>query len=396
MSTHPVLTRRPGFTLIELLVVIAIIAILAAILFPVFAKAREKARQTACLNNQKQVVTGVLMYAQDHEELLPAAESVWGDLQLGAKILVCPTKGTKTPNGYGYNNAVANQALGDLPNVERMLLSADWQAGSGGTVANVIYDGRNVDKRHGGKLIAAYCDGHVEIGKTHGLWPALTTISFWVSAETVTLRGGTNFVSTMTDKSNSGHDAVQATDANQPELKTTGGPDNRPFLYFDGVNGVVPTGTGDVLPLTGSFKIAEYHLITQYRTTTWGGANYVTWMDSTSGTGFPSTQEGGTGFRQDTLPRNGACWKNGQAIARGDTAADFCLHRFAPINQWMLLSMQVNGPTENRTYSLGAKPSKADSFGDLNIAEVVAFSSDLTADQRADLFSYFRTKYNLP
>src|SRR5438105_3723205 len=54
--------RRNGFTLIELLVVIAIIAILAAVLFPVFAQAREKARQTACLNNQKQLATAIGLY----------------------------------------------------------------------------------------------------------------------------------------------------------------------------------------------------------------------------------------------------------------------------------------------------------------------------------------------
>ncbi len=63
--------RRRGFTLIELLVVIAIIAILAAILFPVFARAREKARQTSCLSDHKQIALGVLMYAQDYDEMLP-------------------------------------------------------------------------------------------------------------------------------------------------------------------------------------------------------------------------------------------------------------------------------------------------------------------------------------
>jgi prepilin-type N-terminal cleavage/methylation domain-containing protein/prepilin-type processing-associated H-X9-DG protein len=62
---------RSGFTLIELLVVIAIIAILAAILFPVFAQVREKARQTSCLSNQMQVALGVLMYAQDYDETFP-------------------------------------------------------------------------------------------------------------------------------------------------------------------------------------------------------------------------------------------------------------------------------------------------------------------------------------
>ncbi len=64
--------QRSAFTLIELLVVIAIIAILAAILFPVFAQARAKARQTACLSNLKQIGTGLMMYTQDNDECYPS------------------------------------------------------------------------------------------------------------------------------------------------------------------------------------------------------------------------------------------------------------------------------------------------------------------------------------
>ncbi len=64
-------SRRLAFTLIELLVVIAIIAILAAILFPVFARAREKARQSSCASNLKQLALGLMQYAQDYDETYP-------------------------------------------------------------------------------------------------------------------------------------------------------------------------------------------------------------------------------------------------------------------------------------------------------------------------------------
>jgi prepilin-type N-terminal cleavage/methylation domain-containing protein/prepilin-type processing-associated H-X9-DG protein len=67
--------KRYGFTLIELLVVIAIIAILAAILFPVFASARERARTTTCLSNEKQIALAVIMYVGDYDETFPYADA---------------------------------------------------------------------------------------------------------------------------------------------------------------------------------------------------------------------------------------------------------------------------------------------------------------------------------
>ena len=109
--------RRRGFTLIELLVVIAIIAILAAILFPVFAKAREKARQSSCLSNVKQLMTAVLSYTQDYDEKFPLARmhgradggnywyQVIAPYVKNAQIFVCPSKQTGIGfcGGYGWN-----------------------------------------------------------------------------------------------------------------------------------------------------------------------------------------------------------------------------------------------------------------------------------------------------
>ena len=74
MGSHRYAGRR-GFTLIELLVVIAIIAILASILFPVFSRAREKARETTCRSNLRQIGVAIQMYASDYDGLLPLANS---------------------------------------------------------------------------------------------------------------------------------------------------------------------------------------------------------------------------------------------------------------------------------------------------------------------------------
>ena len=108
------LRRGRGFTLIELLVVIAIIAILAAILFPVFAQARDKARSAACLSNLQQIGKALMMYAQDYDEKTtwfwnsgaaaagkdPLA-GYWYQLLLpytkNAQVFICPSVGTRGP-----------------------------------------------------------------------------------------------------------------------------------------------------------------------------------------------------------------------------------------------------------------------------------------------------------
>jgi prepilin-type N-terminal cleavage/methylation domain-containing protein/prepilin-type processing-associated H-X9-DG protein len=81
--------KRAGFTLIELLTVIAIIAILAGILFPVFAKAREKALTTQCTSNMKQLVTALLMYAGDYDQRLPSGGNGYSTNSRGSDWVRC-------------------------------------------------------------------------------------------------------------------------------------------------------------------------------------------------------------------------------------------------------------------------------------------------------------------
>ncbi len=153
-----------GFTLIELLVVIAIIAVLAAILFPVFARAREKARQTTCTSNQRQIDAAVAMFVQDHEETLPTSSTVWNDLNVDAGVLICPTAGKTQTNGYGYNSVLSGKALGTIAVPNQTLLTAD--ANNGSTLIN--YPDNDIAVRHSKGFIAAFADGHVELIKSPG------------------------------------------------------------------------------------------------------------------------------------------------------------------------------------------------------------------------------------
>ncbi len=156
-------TRR-GFTLIELLVVIAIIAVLAAILFPVFAKAREKARQTQCANNVRQICIGIQIAAQDGGDKYPASDQVWSAIKLDQGVMYCPTFGKKE-KGYGYNFFVSNKALNDenLPyQPQDLMLVADAVPEANG----VFKFTEDLSLRHDGKATAGYADGHVGPIKT--------------------------------------------------------------------------------------------------------------------------------------------------------------------------------------------------------------------------------------
>jgi prepilin-type N-terminal cleavage/methylation domain-containing protein/prepilin-type processing-associated H-X9-DG protein len=196
----------PGFTLIELLVVIAIIALLAAMLFPVFARAREKARQTSCANNIRNLGTAILMYTQDYDEKLPlaayavgASVFTWHDLTdpyaRNTQIWYCPSSSLELADGngqptthYGYNaryltdiaanfsNAIGHTAVSiaaiNRPAETVMLTDAKSSVVSGWcgdegkfllapSAANADCWGRPNPLHNAGSNVA-YIDGHVK------------------------------------------------------------------------------------------------------------------------------------------------------------------------------------------------------------------------------------------
>ncbi len=222
---------RKGFTLIELLVVIAIIAILAAILFPVFARAREKARQSSCLSNMKQLTLGMLMYAQDYDERLPMCRypdtpfypspvdgvlctfswvQVTYPYVKNAQVLECPSDNYARPvytNGsttnmskysyarnYGYFNGDKKRVmdahklaefaepagtimLGEAKDCNRCgPRIANWPAG-GGSVSVDELMGSYIYPRHNGGMNFSFHDGHAKWSKYGG------TPARWYSME---------------------------------------------------------------------------------------------------------------------------------------------------------------------------------------------------------------------
>ncbi|OPZ86554.1 MAG: Fimbrial protein precursor [bacterium ADurb.Bin429] len=178
---------RKGFTLIELLVVIAIIAILAAILFPVFARAREKARQNTCLNNQRQIVLAVSMYVQDNnEKFFPDTGTQAWSVKLvdynGPSIYDCPTltgNGSNIAPEYGFNSNLFGKSMGKVASPSQAVMVIDLKkkyfkdnySVSGATAADAI------DDRHNQSFCAGCVDGSVKTIVAKGTDPATALYS---------------------------------------------------------------------------------------------------------------------------------------------------------------------------------------------------------------------------
>lgn len=196
--------KRAGFTLIELLVVIAIIAILASILFPVFSRARGKARQAACMSNMKQISLAIISYASDYDNCTPCWDTnetatplnnhnTWDAVIMpymkNTQILVCPDNkwNRDTPTtpanignqsgpkrGYAIARYAANMDQDSPPNPTMTVLLTEKGAYTPGTMCDAPaeycqqsgydanYGSSGTDFRHNGGNNFAYLDGHAK------------------------------------------------------------------------------------------------------------------------------------------------------------------------------------------------------------------------------------------
>lgn len=210
-----------GFTLIELLVVIAIIAILAAILFPVFARARENARKSTCQNNLKQIGTAIMQYTQDYDEKVPCCRMGDGPNPLdgnkiqtltwaviiqpylkNVNVLTCPSNPTTDTSGWanygqsgGFKHHYGYPTTGD----NTQTAGFSYQPGGNGASLAMIqspaqtlqivessvnspdvagWNSQNVFYGHSGMANFLFCDGHVKTMKWIGVYTPVCMFRF--------------------------------------------------------------------------------------------------------------------------------------------------------------------------------------------------------------------------
>ncbi len=147
---HPIVGERArGFTLVELLVVIAIVAVLAALLLPVLARARERARIVTCTSNEHQLAIAVLIYAQDHDETFPTGD--WQGTLGGGEVLRCPT--TASLQSYGLTMQLDGAALGQVRDPVKTVMVAESSSAWLGCYHPVL-------RPHQDSCLWTFVDGH--------------------------------------------------------------------------------------------------------------------------------------------------------------------------------------------------------------------------------------------
>jgi prepilin-type N-terminal cleavage/methylation domain-containing protein/prepilin-type processing-associated H-X9-DG protein len=384
-------SSKRGFTLIELLVVIAIIAILAAILFPVFARAREKARQTSCTSNQRQIAAAIQIYAQDHDDELPGTANVWSNISVDPGVLICPTKGKSATNGYVYNNVMGGYALGMINDPSEQFLTSDGNANPT-TNTNIAMTGNDIDLRHSGQAIFSYADGHV--GATNVLpFPFIRGMIAWWKAD-AGVEMTSSKVTTWKDQCGT-YDLTPPTAANQPAF-VNNACNGLPALYFNGVTDGV---NNSYLKCVKSITFGTMVIVANY-TASQTFTEYVGLVTNDTRNSFMWRAENGQSVWR-TLPTNYG-GDNGDGITQNQMWISQVQKKdYSPVAIFKVMTGNYGCPTPatatQKTWT-GVALGWADGNARVwkgNIAELIIFSNNLSVSDRNTVEKALRNKYRI-
>ncbi len=397
-----------GFTLIELLVVIAIIAILAAILFPVFARAREKARQTTCLSNQRQIAASFSIFTQDHDESFPSVKTVWTDIKVDQGVLKCPTAGTSITNAYVYNADLSEKAIGKIDDPTKKTLTGDgFHAATpealpiAATENNCAYSSADFLYRHSNMVVLSYVDGHASISKDtppSGLGTPELTVKDQLIAFYDAGKGITSAAGVVSEWANQGTlticKATVSSGSTGPTVNATG-INGYPTLLFN--------GTSNCMGVQADIPETNYTEIIAFKTSSSSSGAMIAATDSNNyGASNHDRQFGFSGGKIASR-----VW-NDETITSASTSNDSkphvaCLVVAAPGQKIYLdntttavISGSKTGSDFNwQTYFLIGGHS-AWGYYNGEIAEILWYSKVLSDNDRASAMNYLKLKYSIP
>jgi prepilin-type N-terminal cleavage/methylation domain-containing protein/prepilin-type processing-associated H-X9-DG protein len=392
---------KRGFTLIELLVVIAVIAVLAAILFPVFAKARERARQMPCLNNQRQLATSLHLYAQDHDQTFPAAAAWVGDLAGGygvqGKVWDCPStrrQGSQQQADYLFSILAAERSTAELdPAYAVLTVDGDHAATTTPlTYANVCYGRKDIQGVHNGGMIMSYADGHAAWSRK--VTGVLSAVALYAASTGVETSDGTK-VTKWRDMSGNGNDLVQFSAGTAPSLVPEGANGLASIHFTTALQTALKC---DTLDLTKYTQYSAVAVVKHQRGNVFsyggggGGVNVALYHGISAPNNFKFGYQ-----NQHSTNRVGPRYRI-LGIEQDDTAAKFTLYMdgkaegtFTTATALSTITYKYLGLGCLRQWTGG----NFSSWLDGDIAEVLFLDHVMDGNERAAVTGYLKTKYSI-
>jgi prepilin-type N-terminal cleavage/methylation domain-containing protein len=357
-----------GFTLIELLITIAVIAILAALLFPVLSRAREKARESSCLNHQRQVIQGLHLWAQDHNERLPDTDTIWESLNLSPGTFVCPSKGGGV-NGLVYNSLVADKTLAAFRTPEYVQVIGDGGPKTSSIWPNIAVIDSDFDRRHSKRFVLACLDGHTGVSAYSNFAPP-PGAEVWLKADALTVSSGQP-VDTWPDSSRQPHPATRT--SGSPRLRT-GVLNGKAAVQFTG-NDILRTdalssGTKSLFAVIALTRLAP----------------------ASATPGIVTTQAAGESNHASGL----ALYQEADTFVLAHSGAALTLTSTNPQRDgvFVLAYSRDDSVSGANPLTLGAFSDDSNPFVGL-IAEILLYPGELAKPEVEAVLGYLRVKYNL-